>query len=67
MDELGIVAKRRGGQPIETQAVSSNLDKQDLSDIEPPTRQHTPTDPRPYIAKPDLDSVGEEVPSHLEI
>jgi hypothetical protein len=47
VDELGIVAKRRGGQPIETQAVSSNLDKQDLSDIEPLTRDHTLADVKP--------------------
>ena len=52
---------------IRRPAVSTNLDPWELPDIEPPTRQHTPTDPRPYIAKPDLDSVGEEVPSHLEI
>ena len=48
MDELGIVARSRGGgQPIETQAVSSNLDKQDLSDIEPLTRDHTLADVKP--------------------
>ena len=48
MDELGIVARSRGGgQPIETPAVSSNLDKQDLSDIEPLTRDHTLADVKP--------------------
>ena len=47
MDELGIVAKRRGGQPIETPAVSTNPDKQDLSDIEPLTRDHTLADVKP--------------------
>ena len=45
VDELGIVARRRGGgQPIETPAVSTNPDKQDLSDIEPLTRDHTLAD-----------------------
>ena len=33
--------------PIGKPGVSSNLDPRDLSDTEPPTRQHTPADMRP--------------------
>ena len=48
VEELGIVARSRGGgQPIETPAVSTNPDKQDLSDIEPLTRDHTLADVKP--------------------
>ena len=35
------------GDPIRRPAVSTNLDSQDLSDTEPPTRQHTPADMKP--------------------
>jgi hypothetical protein len=35
------------GDPIGRTAVSTNLDHQDLSDTEPPTRQHTSSDMRP--------------------
>jgi hypothetical protein len=35
------------GDSIERPAISSNLDPQDCSDTEPPTRQHTPSDMRP--------------------
>jgi hypothetical protein len=35
------------GDPIGRPAVSTNLDCQDLSDTEPPTRQHIPLDMRP--------------------
>jgi|UPI0000F49788 hypothetical protein len=34
------------GDPIGRPAVSTNLDPRDLSDTEPPTRQHTPDDMR---------------------
>ena len=34
------------GDSIGRPAVSTNLDPQDLSDTEPPTRQHTPADMR---------------------
>ena len=35
------------GDPIGRPAVSTNMDLQDLSDTEPPTRQHIPADMRP--------------------
>ena len=35
------------GDPIGRPAISTNLDPQDLSDTEPPTKQHTPADMRP--------------------
>ena len=35
------------GGPVGKSAVSTDLDPQDLSDTEPPTRQHTPADIRP--------------------
>ena len=35
------------GNPIGRPAVSTNLDTCDLSDTEPPTKQHTPADMRP--------------------
>jgi hypothetical protein len=37
------------GDPIRRPAVSTNLDPQDLSDTEPPTKQNTPADVRPPI------------------
>ena len=35
------------GNSIRRPAVSPNLDLQDVSDTEPPTRQHTPANKRP--------------------
>ena len=35
------------GDPVGRPAFSTNLDPRDLSDTEPPTRQHTPVDMSP--------------------
>ena len=35
------------GEPIGRPTISTNMDPWDLSDTEPPTRQHTPADMRP--------------------
>jgi hypothetical protein len=39
--------RRRRASPMGRSAVSSDLDLQDLSDTEAPTRQHIPADLRP--------------------
>jgi hypothetical protein len=50
-----------------TPAVSTDLDHRDLSDIEPPTRQHTPADMRPQHiysrGLQGLDSIREGAPN----
>ena len=38
--------RRRRVTPIRRTVVSTNLENQDLSDTEPPTRQHIPADMR---------------------
>ena len=61
------------GDPIGRPAVSTNLDPRDLSDTEPPTRQHTLAGLRPqthtYMYRgglPGLDSMGEDAPNPRE-
>jgi hypothetical protein len=49
-DPSGWIREKLGeaeeGDPVGGPAVSTNLDPRDLSDTEPPTRQHTPADMR---------------------
>jgi hypothetical protein len=40
------------GDPVERPAVSINMDPWDLSDTEPPTRQHIPADMSPLTHIP---------------